>query len=72
MSSAAHLGTAGDLADLEQALLGRIHEACADLRRAESLDEEERAEIHSILEAMRHDAESHARLVHTLREPGHA
>ena len=53
------------LAELQQSLIGRIEAAAEDLRRSESLDEEQRAEIHAILEAIRHESVSHAALFGT-------
>ena len=51
------------LAELEAALLGRIDEARDVLSRTDCLDEEQRAEVHAILEALRRDCESHAHIV---------
>ena len=51
---------------METSFLSRIHAAADDLQRVECLDEEQRAEIHAILEAMRHDSESHAAIVQFL------
>jgi len=57
-------------ADLETSLLGYISAAQNDLQRVEFLDEEQRAEVHAILEAMRHDDESHAALMERLADEG--
>jgi hypothetical protein len=50
--------------------------AVEDLQRVECLDEEQRAEVHAILEAIRHDNESQAEavtgLLGKLRETGNA
>ena len=43
----------------------RVRAAEGELGRVECLDEEERAEIHAILEAIRHDSENHARIIGT-------
>ena len=75
MSLAASPSSGGfaELAALEKALLGRVHAAGEVLKRTECLDEEQRAEIHAILEAIRHDSESHAAVVASLpAEPCHA
>jgi hypothetical protein len=48
------------LAELEKAVLGRVSAAAEELQRVESLDDEQRAEIHAILEAIRHESESSA------------
>jgi hypothetical protein len=58
--------TAGQLrqvAELETSLLSRINAASDDLQRVDCLNEEQRAEVHAILEAMKHDSESHATVV---------
>jgi len=65
------------MAELESALLARLDAADDDLQRIECLDDEQRAEIHAILEAMKHDAVSHAAVVKALaggagREACHA
>ena len=54
------------IAELEKSLLWRIDAAAEDLQRVECLDEEQRAEVHTILEAMKHESESHAALVRVL------
>jgi len=54
------------MAELESALLARLDAAADDLQRVECLDDEQRAEIHAILEAMKHDAVSHAAAVKAL------
>ena len=51
---------------LETSLLSTINAADDDLQRVNCLDEEQRAEVHAILEAMRHDSESHAATVQFL------
>jgi len=59
-------GGLSDLADQERALLGRIRAASELLGRTDCLDEEERAEVHAILEAIRHDSEFHASILAAL------
>jgi len=59
-------GGLAQLAELEKALLGRIDEANDALTRADCFDEEQRAEIHAILEAIRQDSEFHAHYVGSL------
>lgn len=51
---------------LEAAFLSHVSAASDDLQRVEYLDEEQRAEIHAILEALRHDGESHTNIVQQL------
>jgi len=51
---------------MEKAILGRIEAAADDLMRTEELDEEQLAEIHTILQALRHEGESHAAMVERL------
>ena len=68
MSLAGNQSSGGleQVAKLEATLLGRITEATNVLSRADGFDEEERAEIHAILEALRHDVESHAAIMKSL------
>jgi len=54
------------MAELESGFLTRLDAAADDLQRIECLDDEQRAEIHAILEAMKHDAVSHAAVVKAL------
>lgn len=56
----------GRLAELEEGLLLHIQAAEGELRRAECLDEEQRAEIQAILEALKHDGESHVSIIQAL------
>lgn len=56
------------LAELESELLGRIDAAVGELQRIECLDEEQRAEIHTILEAMKHDGLSHIATVQLITD----
>ncbi|HET6430101.1 MAG TPA: hypothetical protein VM389_15165 [Phycisphaerae bacterium] len=53
------------LGKLQTDIQVRVRAAVGELGRMECLDEEERAEIHAILEAIRHDSESHARIIGT-------
>ncbi len=50
----------GRVSEIEQAFLSHVNAAVGDLQRIECLEEEQRAEIHAILEALKHDGESHA------------
>ena len=54
-----------ELVELERGLLAHIQAAQGALQRIECLDEEQRAEIHTILEALKHDSEFHASIVGT-------
>ncbi len=54
------------MAALENSLLSEIAAAAAELQRNECLDEEQRAEVHAILQALRHDSESHAAIVRSM------
>ncbi len=56
------------VAKLEASLLGRIEDAADELRHIECLDEEQRAEIHAILEAMKHDGQSHASAIRAMAD----
>jgi len=61
------------LGRLQSDIQVRIRAAEGELGRTECLDEEERAEIHAILQAIKHDSESHARIVGTyISEAGNA
>ena len=51
---------------LEAAFLSHVSAASDDLQRVECLDEEQRAEIHAILDALKHDGESHTNNVQQL------
>jgi len=69
--SSVHSQTLGQLqqaAKREKALLSEIDAAAADLQRADCLDEEQRAEVHAILEAMKHDTQSHAETMQLLAD----
>ncbi len=60
------LGRLEKVAELEASLLGRIETSADELRHIECLDEEQRAEIHAILEAMKHDGLSHVAVIQSL------
>lgn len=61
------------LGRLESDIQVRIRAAEGELERTECLDEEARAEIHAILQALKHDNQNHARIVGTyISEGGHA
>lgn len=53
-------------AAMERSLLWQIRAAADDLQRVECFDEEQRAEVHAILEAIRHESESHSAIVQFL------
>jgi hypothetical protein len=59
-------GDLGQVANLGSTLMAHVKAAAGDLQRLECLDEEQRAEIHAILEAMLHDSESHVRILQGL------
>jgi len=54
------------MAALESSLLSEIAAAADELQRNEALDDEQRAEVHTILQALRHDSESHAAIVRSM------
>ncbi len=51
------------LAELHKGLLSQIAAAEGELQRVECFDEEQRAEIQAILEALRHDCQVHSAYV---------
>ena len=51
------------LAQLHEGLLSQIEAAEGELQRMECFDEEQRSEIQSILEALRHESQLHASLI---------
>ncbi len=53
--------------ELERAFLSCVDAAEDDLQRTECFDEEQRAEIHAILEALKHDGQSQAGMLHVLQ-----
>jgi hypothetical protein len=54
------------LAELEKGLLLQIDAAELELQRIECLDQEQRAEIHAILQALKHDSQTHASMIASL------
>ncbi len=60
------VGHFDNAAKLEAAFLSHVSAASNELQRVECLDEEQRAEIHAILDALRHDGESHTNIVQQL------
>lgn len=62
------LGQLEKVAGLEASLLVCVEAAADELRHIECLDEEQHAEIHAILEAMKHDGVSHVSAIHTLAD----
>ena len=62
------LGQLKKVAELEASLLVCVEAAADELRHIECLDEEQRAEIHAILDAMKHDGLSHVAAIHALAE----
>jgi hypothetical protein len=61
------------LTELESYLLTCVNAASFTLCRAEFLDDEQRAEVHAILQALRHEGQSHlAALMALAREVCHA
>ena len=75
MSSAQGLTSAewDRLAELEKGLLQHLEAAEGELQRAEDLDEEQRAEIHAILQALRRDGEDQTAIIRSLcGDAGHA
>ena len=63
-----YLGQLERVAELEASLLVCVEAAVDELRHIECLDEEQRAEIHAILDAMKHDGHSHVAIIHALAE----
>ncbi len=53
------------LGRLESDIQVRIRAVEGELARVECLDEEERAEIHAILQALKHDSEANASILGT-------
>ena len=52
-----------DLPRIEQELVDTVQAASQEVRYSECLDEEQRAEVYSILHALRSDTEAHRRIV---------
>ena len=53
----------GDLARIEQGLVDTVQAASKEVRYSECLDDEQRAEVYSILHALRNDTEAHQQIV---------
>ena len=53
----------GDLARIEQGLVDTVQAASKELQYTESLDDEQRAEVYSILHALKNDTEAHQQIV---------
>jgi len=53
----------GDLARIEQELADSVQAASQELKYADCLDEEQRAEVYSILHALKNDTEAHQQIV---------
>lgn len=62
------VGCLEKLVGLEATLLERLEAATGEFQRIECLDEEQRAEIHTIIEAMKHDVRSHVAEVRAMTE----
>jgi hypothetical protein len=60
-------------AELESHLMTSVNAASFTLCRAEFLDDEQRAEVYAILQALRHEGQSHLAILAALsREVAHA
>ena len=53
----------GDLARIEQGLVDTVQAAAREVQHTECLDDEQRAEVYSILHALRNDTEAHRQIV---------
>ena len=53
----------GDSARIEQGLVDTVHAASREVQYADCLDDEQRAEVYSILHALRNDTEAHQQIV---------
>jgi len=53
----------GDLARIEQDLVDTVRAAAKGVRHTECLDAEQRAEVYSILHALKNDTEAHREIV---------
>ena len=53
----------GDLARIEQGLVDTVQAASREVQYTECLDDEQRAEVYSILHALRNDTEAHRQIV---------
>lgn len=65
MATAPRLTSTGlsAMSDIEDVLATRLRETVDELAHADCLDEEQRAEVYAILQALRADSEIHRRLV---------
>lgn len=52
-----------DMAQIESRLAAKLREAASEVAHTETFDQEQRAEIYTILQAMRQDTEIHEKLV---------
>ena len=53
----------GDLARIEQGLVDTVQAAAREVQHTECLDDEQRAEVYSILHALKNDTEAHRQIV---------
>ncbi|MDP6046451.1 MAG: hypothetical protein QGG25_12640 [Phycisphaerae bacterium] len=53
----------GDLARIEQGLVDTVQAASQEVKFTECLDDEQRAEVYSILHALKNDTEAHRQMV---------
>jgi hypothetical protein len=53
----------GDSARIEQDLVDTVQAASKEVQYSECLDDEQRAEVYSILHALRNDTEAHRQIV---------
>ncbi len=52
-----------DLARIEQGLVDTVQAAAREVQHTECLDDEQRAEVYSILHALKNDTEAHRQIV---------
>ena len=53
----------GDLERIEQGLVDTVQAAAREVQHTECLDDEQRAEVYSILHALKNDTEAHRQIV---------
>ena len=53
----------GDLQRIEQGLVDTVQAAAREVQYTECLDDEQRAEVYSILHALKNDTEAHRQIV---------
>lgn len=53
----------GDMARIEQGLVETVKAAAWEVQHTECLDDEQRAEVYSILHALKNDTEAHRQIV---------